>query len=317
MDFAPNMHFAAYRRLIAKAASGGAGNREYRGFACGFLAAFIWGGYLAVSQLGIGSGLSALDLAFLRYAPAGLILLPWLLRNTPRSLAGIGWFRGSILAVFIGPPFVLVGTSGFHFAPLAHGAVIQLGMVTLMGIVLSAVVSRERLTARRLVGLAVIIAGLGITAGPGMLSVGSDVWKGDLLFAVAGTMWAVFTVLQRRWNVCPLAATAVVSVLSAAAYTPAYLVFHGASNLFAVSPTILLEQVFVLGILSGVVALFAFARAVETLGPARASLFPATAPAVAIVLGIPISGETPTSWQVAGLVVLSLGLVIAMRKITP
>jgi drug/metabolite transporter (DMT)-like permease len=287
---------------------------ERLGFLYGFIAAIIWGGYIAVSQAGVGAGLTAADLAFLRYAPAGLLLLPWLLRHSPLTLAGVGWRRGIVLTFFIGPPFVFIGASGFQFAPLAHSAVIQLGSVSLMGIILSALLAHEPLGLRRSVELAIIVVGLCITAGPGLLSGGSNVWRGDVLFALAGMMWAMFTVLQRRWNICPIAATAVVSVLSAAAYSPAYLMFHGASNLLRVDTAIVLEQVAVLGILSGVVALFTFARAVETLGPARASLFPATSPAIAIVLGVPVSGEIPTALQVLGLVFLSLGLLIAMRK---
>ncbi|MGO8021158.1 DMT family transporter [Rhizobium leguminosarum] len=317
MDIAPNTHFSSFPILEPKSPAFLSSTRERLGFLYGFLAAVIWGGYIAVSQAGVGAGLSAEDLAFLRYAPAGLLLLPWLLRHSPLSLAGIGWFRGIVLTFFIGPPFVFIGASGFHFAPLAHSAVIQLGTVSLMGIILSAVFAREQLGLRRSIGLFIILAGLCVTAGPGLVSGNSDVWKGDLLFALAGTMWAIFTVLQRRWNVCPIAATAVVSVLSAAFYGPAYFVFHGSSNLMQVSPSILVQQVVVLGILSGVVALFTFARAVEILGPGRASLFPATSPAFAIVLGIPVSGTIPTAWQLLGLVVLSLGLMVAMRKASP
>ena len=36
-----------------------------------------------------------------------------------RVAAGIGWGRAIVLALLAGPPFMLVGTSGFQFAPLA------------------------------------------------------------------------------------------------------------------------------------------------------------------------------------------------------
>lgn len=288
------------------------GSHERRGLVYGLLAALIWGGYIAVSHHGVNAGLSAADLALLRYSIAGLVLLPWLLCNRPLSLAGLGWMRGGVLALLAGPLFVIAGASGFTYAPLAHSAVIQLGTVSLMGIVLSALVAREPQGSRRIIGLAVIVGGLVITAGPGLSSGGSNVWKGDLLFAAAGTMWALFTVLQRRWQVSPLAATAVVSVLSGLIYSPLYFGWRGYSALAAAGPWVLIQQGLFLGLLSGVIALFAFARTVEYLGPGRASLFPALAPAIAMLAGIPISGEIPTTWQLLGLLVLSAGLLLAI-----
>ncbi|MGV6873246.1 DMT family transporter [Pseudochelatococcus sp. B33] len=298
---------------LARTVADDDGTRVRRGLACGLVAAVIWGGFLAVSRQGIGAGLEAADLAFLRYATAGLLLLPWLVRRSPHRLAGIGWRKGLALAMLAGPPFVLAGASGYHFAPLAHGAVIQLGMLTLMSILLAALLVGERPSLRRLAGIGVLIIGLVVTAGPSLLQGSSTAWIGDLLFALAGSMWALFTVLQRRWSVPPLAATAIVSVLSGAIFSPLYLAHEGLAFLDKASTTLIAEQILVQGVLSGVVALFAFSQAVQNLGPARATLFPALAPAVAILLGIPLAGEIPTGLQIVGLAILTLGLVIAVR----
>src|SRR5690606_30663269 len=65
---------------------------------------------------------------------------------------------------------------------------------------------------------------------------------------------------------------------------------------------------------SGIVSLFAFSRAVSCLGAARASLFPALAPGVAILLGVPLTGEIPTLPQVGGVIVLSAGLSLSIRQ---
>lgn len=287
-------------------------SQEGHGVLFGLTAAVIWGGYLVATRYGIGAGLSAYDMAFLRYATAGLLLLPWLLLHAPWTLSGAGWIRGLVLALLAGPAFVLVGASGFYYAPLAHSAVIQLGCVTLMGILLSALVVGEKPGRKRVAGVVVIIAGLLITAGPAVLTGGSDAWKGDLLFAGAGTMWALFTVLQRRWRIEALTATAVVSVASGLTFTPLYLAMHGPSNLLLIDPIVVIGLVIVLGLFSGVVALFAFGRAIEALGSSRASIFPALAPSVAIILGIPVSSELPTALQVLGLIVLSMGLLLAL-----
>lgn len=288
-------------------------SRERAGVAFGLLAALIWGGYVTITQCGISMGLTPFDLAALRYGTAGFLMLPWLLRNSPRNLAGVGWPKAIFLAVMAGPAFVLVGSTGFLYAPLAHGALFQLGSLTLLGILLSAFLVGEAIGRQRAVGMAVVMVGLAVMAGPELLSGGTSALLGDLMFICAGAMWALFTVLQRRWHIDPVAATAAVSVISAAVYVPVFLVGHGASNLLAIPGWVLGLQIVVAGLLSGVVALFAFSRAAEYLGPGRASLFPALAPAIAILLGIPISNIYPTPLQIVGLAVLSFGLIFATR----
>ncbi|MGF7151773.1 drug/metabolite transporter (DMT)-like permease [Sphingomonas zeicaulis] len=302
------------RAILARALPRDGFSEQQRGYAFGGLAALIWGGFLAMSARGVEAGLDAADLALLRYETAGLLLLPWLMRHHRRVTAKIGWGRAIVLALLAGPPFMLVGTSGFEFAPLAHSAVLQLGTVTLMGIVLAAIVTAERPGRARLIGLAIVVAGLAIAAGPDPLRGGSQAWKGDLLFVAAGLMWALFTVLQRHWQVEAMAATALVAVLSALVYAPTYLAIRGPATLAAAAPAMLITQAIFLGLFAGVIALFAFGRAVQHLGAGRASLFPALAPAVAILLGVPLTGEIPSIAQLAGLLVLTGGLMLALRR---
>ena len=67
-------------------------------------------------------------------------------------------------------------------------------------------------------------------------------------------------------------------------------------------------------LLTGFVSLVAFGRSIQILGAARASRFPALVPASAIVLGIPVVGEWPSWGQTAGLVVVTIGLLIALSS---
>ncbi len=288
-----------------------------RGTLWGLTAVAIWGLYLASARAGVTAGIAPVDLAFLRYGTAGLILLPWLLRHAPRSAGGIGWRRAAVLTLLAGPLFILIGTTGFRFAPLAHGAVVQPAALTLGGVLLGAWLLKDRLTPMRLLGAAVILAGLAAIAGPGLLRGGAGALLGDGFFAAAGLMWALFAVLQKRWAIAPLAATAIVSVLSLAAYAPAYLILHGPGALLALPAATLVQQVVIHGVLSGIVAVFAFGRAVELLGPPRAAAFPALVPAIAILVGIPITGEWPLPVQILGLGIVTLGLLISQLRRAP
>ena len=163
---------------------------ETLGMALGIAAALIWGSYLAMARAGITSGLAAPDIAFIRYSVAGVIMLPWLLTHQPASLAGVGWRRGAVLALLAGPLFVLIGAGGYRFAPLAHGAVIQPAALTCGAMITAAIVFHERLTLARVVGLAIILGGLVVIAGPGLFQGTAITPVGDAMFATAGLMWA-------------------------------------------------------------------------------------------------------------------------------
>ncbi|HBR1111414.1 TPA: DMT family transporter [Klebsiella pneumoniae] len=295
-----------------------ASGKSVKGILYGLITAVIWGGFITVSRQGIGAGLQADDLAFLRYLSAGILLLPWLLRNQPASLAGVGWPRGIVLTLLAGPLFVIIGASGYLFAPLAHGAVIQLGTLTLVGIVLGASLLKERLGWQRLIGVIILIVGLATTAGPALFNGSATAWRGDILFVCAGAMYGFFTVLLRRWQVDAWAATAIVSVLSGLFFAIPWLFFGDLNRLIHVPVLLLIEEIVVQGILSGVVALYCFSRAIHLLGAGYAALFPALSPGAAILLGIPLTGELPTFLQVGGLLIVSLALLItALSRAKP
>lgn len=73
----------------------------------------------------VGDGVLSADLTFVRYATAGLIMLPWLERHSPATMAGMAWCQAVVLILLAGPLFILAGASGFLFAPPSHGAVVH------------------------------------------------------------------------------------------------------------------------------------------------------------------------------------------------
>ena len=58
--------------------------------------------------------------------------------------------------------------------------------------------------------------------------------------------------------------------------------------------------------------MIAYSQAIRVLGVSRAVLFPAMVPAVSILIGIPIVGEVPNTTQIAGLLLVTIGLMAAI-----
>ena len=287
---------------------------EWLGVIYGASAAIIWGSQLVMSRAGATVGMDGFDVAALRGGAAGLVLLPWLLaRRRYGNGPGLTPWRHALgLAFAAGPLFMIVSMAGFHYAPLPHGAVLQPSMMVLTSMFLSALLLGEALRPRRLAGAAVIIGGLLMIAGPAILQGDRRTPIGDALFLGAGALFALYSVLSRRWNVGPMQATGSVTVVAAILYLPPYLAFHGLHNLLALPWPMLVAQVMVQGLLTGILSLIVFGRAIQILGAGRATLFPALVPGSAVLLGIPVVGEWPTVLQIGGLALVTLGLVFSL-----
>ena len=299
------------------------------GIAAGIFAALIWATYLVFAKSGTGVGLMPQDFVLLRFGTAAAIMLPWLLRNDPRTLAGIGWRRAIILTVLAGLPFILLGTGGYVFAPLAHGAVIQPSTITLVSMFAAAFLLKERLTADKLIGVALIIAGLAVIASHASAMGGGHVWIGDLLFTAAGLSWTGFTILIKRWQLGAFAVTAAVSTVSAIIVVPAMLVFGDIGRIAALSTTALIAQLVVQGVYESDV--YGNAKAGTLLidcstidvataksladGAAKAGLFPAIVPPATLIVGTVLIGAMPTVFEWTGAALATLGLMTAIGLI--
>ena len=286
---------------------------EAWGFACRAILAIGTAFSFAIARAGILGGQSPADLILLRFGVAGLVLLPVLLRGGVTTLAGIGWKRGLALLLLGGPLFAGLQTGGYAFAPLAHGAVIAPATVTIVSTLLAATVLGERPGRAHFVGAALVLAGIVLISLHGLLAPeGGRSWVGDLMFFTSSLLWAGFTVMVRLWRLDAIRAVAVVAVLSLLVVVPSYAVVVGLAHLASLPVGPLVLQAVVQGGLQGVIAIIAYSHAVRVLGVSRTVLFPAIVPAVSVPLGIPIVGEIPSPVQVAGLVLVTFGLLAAV-----
>lgn len=103
-----------------------------------------------------------------------------------------------------------------------------------------------------------------------------------------------------------------VAVLSALLYWPLYMLVLP-STLATADPAEIVLQGLFQGVLVVVIAMILFARAVAELGPVRLSLFMAMVPGLAVLVSVPLLGETPGAWPMAGLLFVSLGALQPWR----
>ena len=122
--------------------------REYaRGAIYGLSAVCIWAAFIVVSRLGVRTSLTPGDVAAIRFAVAGMLLLPYLI-GRGLALDRLGWVGVAAVVMGCGAPMVLLMNAGLLFAPAAHGGALSPGVMPLMVALLAAAILGEAITPR-------------------------------------------------------------------------------------------------------------------------------------------------------------------------
>ena len=274
-------------------------------------ASLCWAFGFVAARHGVTHGLSPLVIALHRFIWPGLALLPVVAANGFQVLRIVGWQRSVALALTGGLPLALFSYIGYVHVPLGHGALIQPSCAALGGLLLARFLLKEPLPGRRIAGAVTILAGLGVIGAEALRTMGASGILGDLLFVAAGTCFAIFGILLRRWLVPPMRAVAITSVLSLAGLP---MMLFSFANMLAAGFAENLLQAVVQGALAGAGAIYLFTRSVVLLGASRAVLFPALVPPFTLLVGFLALGEVPSVSQLIGLVIVVIGFRLTQRN---
>jgi drug/metabolite transporter (DMT)-like permease len=278
-----------------------------RGAACGLGAVLIWSGWIVVARWGLRSSLTPWDIAAIRFGVAGLLMIP-LVVVRGIVVDRLGW-GGLAAIVFGGAAPVLLANWGLLFAPAAHAGALFPGVMPLMVALLAAAVLGEPFTATKRLGFALILPGVLVIVLAAGGELGSVQNLGHILFLCAGLAWAFYTVAMRRARLDGLHAAALSAVGSMLLYLPIYAVLPATAIGRAPWFDILL-QAFVQGILTAIISLMLYGKAVSILGASSGAAFAALCPAMTALMAIPILGEWPQKLDWAAIVLISAGVYI-------
>lgn len=282
------------------------------GVGFGLMAALIWGAWPVISGLGVGQSLSALDITALRFAIAGLILLPLVLHRRTDVLS---WPRSLMLSIGAGAPYVLIMTGGLTYAPAGHAGVITPSCMLIFSTLGSRWLLGDEISPNRWIGIGVIVTGVVCIGWSGFSTREGNVWIGDIMFVVGGGLWASYTLLSKLWRVDALHATALVSVVSMVLYLPVYLLTSKSNLMQTPLDELLLQGVFQ-GVFASIIALLCYTRSVGLLGAARGAVFAALVPGIAVLLAYPVLGEVLGAQEIVGVGAVTIGMGIALGRLS-
>jgi drug/metabolite transporter (DMT)-like permease len=291
-----------------------ADSRQLRAFALLALVMVLWAGNSIVARA-VRNDVEPLTLAFVRWAGASAILLPFAWRGLWREWPAIraAWKPVLLLGLLGIGSFNALLYSGLHYTTATNGLLLQAAIP-------AAVVIFDRLffgvRSPLLQNLGVVGSILGVAVivfqGDPAQALKLHFGFGDLLIIAAVVVWSLYTVLLRLRPaisaVSFLAATFLIGVLTMAPFFAADML-NG--ERIAFTPGVLGAFAYV-AVLPSIVSYFIFNTATETVGPARAGLAITLMPIFGAFLSAALLGEKLHGYHFAGMALIVLGIALSL-----
>jgi len=290
--------------------------RVRTGIAFVVASALAFGAMAILARFAFASGVDTTTLLALRFSLAAVVML------TVLRVRGLPLPHGSTLGILI-----VLGAAGYGGQAICYFTALKLAPAGLAALLLylhpalvamlAAAFLHERLTATKLVALAVALAGTVLTVGPAIggdnLALAPNLLAG-LGFAVASAgFYAVYITVAswvgRRANAMPMSTVVIAS--AAAVFLVATLIrgpqWPGtAAGWLAVAG---------IALLSTVLAITLFFAGLERIGPVRASTLSTVEPLCTVVLAAWVLDESMAPVQIAGgALILAAAVLIARAR---
>lgn len=278
-----------------------------RGWFLFSLMGVVWGIPYLLIKVAVDADLSTSTVVFTRCALGALLLLPFAIRQggLVRTVRA-HWAPMLAFACIeiIGPWFTLTDAER-HLSSSTAGLLIA--GVPIVGVLAARFLGdAEVLGARRITGLALGLAGVGVLTVPHLT--GGDVKSlGEVLLTVVGYATAPLIAARRLKDVPTLQLIVPCLTLAALVYAPAAAVTRP-SELPAPS---VLAALAALGAVCTAVAFVAFLELIKEIGPTRSTVITYVNPAVAVAAGALFLDEPLTAGILAAFALILAGSVLA------
>jgi drug/metabolite transporter (DMT)-like permease len=146
---------------------------------------------------------------------------------------------------------------------------------------------------------------------------GGTVWVGDLLFMAASACWSTYSVLSRRFQLQPVAATMAITCFAFFSFVPLYALLCSVgvltTHLWTAPWQEVLWQAMFQGGGSVVLSGISFTLMIRAYGPVRSTMLTALVPGLSALGAVIWLGE-PLGWQILlGLSLVTLGIVFGVQ----
>ena len=288
--------------------------REKNYYFLGVLAALatvtIWAAFLIGTRFAVSGNLTVDEVLVLRLVPAFLIMIPLMLKLGV-IIKGQSIFSVLMIALGATAIFPYLISTGVYYAPASDAGALAPGMLPFWTALFAFLITGEKPSKIRLIGLIVILLGALLVGSYSILSLsGQNTWKGHFLFLTGAGMWSVYSVYFRQSGIDPLTGLVFGLFWGTAVVIPLLFLFGDVS--FAKATTFDIYSMIILqGLLIAILAMLLYNFSIRQLGPAQTAAFGALTPRLALVGGFVVLGEPITLLKSIGIFIVAVGVVLA------
>ena len=288
--------------------------REKDYYFLGVLAALatvtIWAAFLIGTRFAVSGNLTVDEVLVLRLIPAFLIMFP-LMFKLGIIIKGQSIFSVLMIALGATAVFPYLISTGVYYAPASDAGALAPGMLPFWTALFAFLITGEKPSKIRLIGLLIILLGAFLVGFYSILSSsGENTWKGHFLFLAGSGMWSIYSVYFRQSGIDPLTGLVFGLFWGTAVVIPLLLLFGDVSFEKAAFLDIL-SMIILQGLLIAIFAMLLYNFAIRQLGPAQTAAFGALTPILALVGGFVFLGETITLLKTVGIFIVAIGVVLA------
>jgi drug/metabolite transporter (DMT)-like permease len=279
----------------------------------------FWSGNYIAGKIALRE-LSPLFLAGLRIGLAGVTMVPlyaWeRVRKRDRSLTVtarhdvVRLLLLGLLGVTLNQFFFIVGLSR---TSVAHAAIL-IGLTPIQVLIIAGVRGQERITARKVAGMAIALAGVALLKAFEPAAGTGATWLGDFFILLTGLCFALFTVfgkeVTQQYSTITMNTYAYVG--GAVALLPLTLWEAAHQPLAHVSAGAWLAAIY-MALFPSVVAYLIYYHALAHMAASRVSAFSYLQPVFATIMGVVLLGESLGAPVIAGGAVILAGVYLAER----
>jgi len=287
---------------------------QLSGYAAAWTIVLVWSFWLIVSRVANDSGLTVYDLAAMRYGLASLVALPLCLYYKPWR--GLRLLQIAVLSFILGPVYILIVFSGFLYAPAAHGGIFMNGVLPLISILFGIFLFRTLPSVKQVFGAGLILVSSVVLAWDTSVTLVENAWIGDLMFVVGAIFFATYVILSERWQLGPMQIIFCGTIVNAVLYLPIWFFWLPSGRADAPPGPLLLQAVYQ-GFVPNLIGLLFVAHASRRIGNGNTSTILAAVPGGGALLGLLILGEDLSLTSVLALVILTVGLLLSVRRRPP
>lgn len=287
--------------------SEGKSNPQVAGYAGAVVTVLIWATWVLATRHTAATPLGTVDIGLIRYGVPAILLAPiWL--KTGLLPKGVPLKLVVVMVAGAGALFFQVTAAALHVTPAAPGGILLGGSMPLATAVIGIVLFGERPDRMRLAGLAAIVAGVVILLAASLQKSGMTM-TGFLLLPLGAVLWAGFTHAFRRSGLSALEGAALIAAWSFLIHLVLAAIYG--THLGQASLSDLALQVTSQGILSGLIATFAYGTAIRALGGSQAAAFTAITPVLATLGGAVFLAESFGAAEITAALVVGAGVVLS------